>query len=67
MQGDNIIHSLISACLLENVSEMDEGDSVKMHDVICDMALWITREFKHRIILLSRQGLNYLKNQMLRH
>ncbi|KAL1096513.1 hypothetical protein V6Z11_D06G227900 [Gossypium hirsutum] len=43
MQGDHIIYSLISACLLENVGEIDGEDCVKMHDVIRDMALWITR------------------------
>ncbi|KAK8350563.1 hypothetical protein V6Z11_1Z043000 [Gossypium hirsutum] len=46
MQGDHIIYSLISACLLENVGEIDGEDCVKMHDVIRDMALWITREFE---------------------
>ncbi|KAH1055164.1 hypothetical protein J1N35_033229 [Gossypium stocksii] len=46
MQGDHIIYSLISACLLENVGEIDGENCVKMHDVIRDMTLWITREFK---------------------
>ncbi|KAH1055155.1 hypothetical protein J1N35_033220 [Gossypium stocksii] len=46
MQGDHIIYSLISACLLENVGEIDGEDCVKMHDVIRDMTLWITREFE---------------------
>ncbi|TYI78688.1 hypothetical protein E1A91_D06G230200v1 [Gossypium mustelinum] len=46
MQGDHIIYSLITACLLENVGEIDGEDCVKMHDVIRDMALWITREFE---------------------
>ncbi|KAB2026641.1 hypothetical protein ES319_D06G234700v1 [Gossypium barbadense] len=46
MQGDNIICSLISACLLENDGEIDGEDCVKMHDVIRDMTLWITREFE---------------------
>ncbi|CAB4272783.1 unnamed protein product [Prunus armeniaca] len=31
----NIIRTLITSCMLE-----EEGDSVKMHDVIRDMALW---------------------------
>ncbi|XP_040972219.1 disease resistance protein UNI [Gossypium hirsutum] len=42
MQGDCIISSLLSACLLER----DGEDFVKMHDVIRDMALWITWELK---------------------
>ncbi|KAA3478441.1 putative disease resistance protein [Gossypium australe] len=46
MQGDHIIYSLISACLLESVGEIDGEDCVKMHDVIRDMALWIIREFE---------------------
>ncbi|MBA0868362.1 hypothetical protein Goshw_012333 [Gossypium schwendimanii] len=46
MQGDNIICSLLSACLLENDGEIDGEDCVKMHDVIRDMTLWITREFE---------------------
>ncbi|PON87217.1 LOW QUALITY PROTEIN: AAA+ ATPase domain containing protein [Trema orientale] len=38
-QGYNIIGSLLYACLLEEGSE--GSNSVKMHDVIRDMALWI--------------------------
>ncbi|OAY52843.1 probable disease resistance protein At5g63020 [Manihot esculenta] len=38
-EGYNIIGMLVHACLLEH-----EGSSVKMHDVIRDMALWITCE-----------------------
>ncbi|XP_052885756.1 disease resistance protein RPS5-like [Gossypium arboreum] len=45
MQGDDIINSLLNACLLENGDELGE-DCVKMHDVIRDMALWITHELK---------------------
>ncbi|KAG8490042.1 hypothetical protein CXB51_016115 [Gossypium anomalum] len=46
MQGDNIIGSLLNVCLLENCGEIDGEDCVKMHDVIRDMAFWITREFE---------------------
>ncbi|MBA0703270.1 hypothetical protein Goari_026913, partial [Gossypium aridum] len=46
MQGDNIICSLISACLLENDGEIDGEDCVKMHDEIRDITLWITRQFE---------------------
>ncbi|MBA0748396.1 hypothetical protein Gogos_005222, partial [Gossypium gossypioides] len=42
MQGDYIVNSLLSACLLERDGEY----FVKMHDVIRDMTLWITREFE---------------------
>ncbi|KAK8575886.1 hypothetical protein V6N13_032804 [Hibiscus sabdariffa] len=37
MQGDHIVNSLLSACLLERGGE----EHVKMHDVIRDMGLWI--------------------------
>ncbi|KAG4212929.1 hypothetical protein ERO13_A01G017700v2 [Gossypium hirsutum] len=40
-QGHYIIGSLIDACLLE---KGPSNDSVKMHDVIRDMALWIAGE-----------------------
>ncbi|MBA0811518.1 hypothetical protein Gohar_003409, partial [Gossypium harknessii] len=46
MQGDNFISSLLNACLLENGSVINGEDCVKMHDVIRDMTLWITREFE---------------------
>ncbi|GMJ14256.1 RESISTANT TO P. SYRINGAE 5 [Hibiscus trionum] len=39
-QGDHIIDSLLSACLLER----DGEEHVKMHDVIRDMGLWIACE-----------------------
>ncbi|MBA0627390.1 hypothetical protein Godav_004909, partial [Gossypium davidsonii] len=42
MQGGDIISSLLNACLLER----DGENYVKMHDVIRDMALWITRKFE---------------------
>ncbi|KAB2026598.1 hypothetical protein ES319_D06G231200v1 [Gossypium barbadense] len=45
MQVNDIISSLL-ICLLENCGVIDGEDSVKMHDVIHDMALWITREFE---------------------
>ncbi|XP_017979050.1 PREDICTED: probable disease resistance protein At1g12280 [Theobroma cacao] len=40
MQGHNIINSLLNACLLEKGTY---AESVMMHDVISDMALWIAR------------------------
>ncbi|KAG4143493.1 hypothetical protein ERO13_D06G191500v2 [Gossypium hirsutum] len=43
MQSDHIINSLLNACLLENGGEIHGEECVKMHDVIRDMALWITR------------------------
>ncbi|KAG4196761.1 hypothetical protein ERO13_A06G192200v2 [Gossypium hirsutum] len=46
MQGNNTISSLLNACLLEHGGVIDGEDYVKMHDVIRDMALWITREFE---------------------
>ncbi|KAE8721192.1 putative Disease resistance protein family [Hibiscus syriacus] len=47
MQGDNIINSLLSACLLERAEESIYGENqVKMHDVIRDMGLWIACEPK---------------------
>ncbi|KAJ9692226.1 hypothetical protein PVL29_011342 [Vitis rotundifolia] len=56
-QGDEIIRSLKLACLLEgDVS----GDTCKMHDVIRDMALWLScelscesREEKHKSFVLE--------------
>ncbi|XP_017978284.1 PREDICTED: probable disease resistance protein At5g63020 [Theobroma cacao] len=41
-QGYDIIGTLVYACLLE-----EEGDYVKMHDVIRDMSLWIANECKY--------------------
>ncbi|KAH1055121.1 hypothetical protein J1N35_033186 [Gossypium stocksii] len=46
MQGNDIISYILNACLLENGGVTDGKDCVKMHDVIRDMALWITREFE---------------------
>ncbi|KAG8489969.1 hypothetical protein CXB51_016060 [Gossypium anomalum] len=46
MQGDDIISSLLNACLLEIGGVTNGEDCVKMHDLIRDMALWITREFE---------------------
>ncbi|XP_028780280.1 probable disease resistance protein At5g63020 [Neltuma alba] len=37
-QGEDIISSLKSACLLENG---EEENTIKMHDVIRDMAIWL--------------------------
>ncbi|CAL8132771.1 unnamed protein product [Prunus armeniaca] len=44
----HIIGTLLTSCLLE-----DEGNSVKMHDVICDMALWLACD-------LGKEGENIL-------
>ncbi|KAH9706819.1 Disease resistance protein SUMM2 [Citrus sinensis] len=41
-QGYYIVGTLVHACLLEEV----EDDQVKMHDVVRDMALWITCEIE---------------------
>ncbi|KAE8721187.1 putative Disease resistance protein family [Hibiscus syriacus] len=47
MQGDHIINSLLSACLLERAEESFDGkEYVKMHDVIRDMCLWIACELE---------------------
>ncbi|MBA0627416.1 hypothetical protein Godav_004930, partial [Gossypium davidsonii] len=46
MQGNDIISSLLNACLLENCGVIGGENCVKMHDVIHDMALWITRKFE---------------------
>ncbi|TYI24247.1 hypothetical protein ES332_A06G220400v1 [Gossypium tomentosum] len=43
MQSDHIINCLLNACLLENSGEIHGEECVKMHDVIRDMAVWITR------------------------
>ncbi|MBA0695032.1 hypothetical protein Goari_005269 [Gossypium aridum] len=55
MQGNDIISSLL-ICLLENCGVIDGEDCVKLHDVIHDMALWITREFEatERIAVLKQ-------------
>ena len=52
-QGDEIIRSLKLACLLE--SDVSE-DTCKMHDVIRDMALWLSCEYgeeKHKSFVLE--------------
>lgn len=41
-RGYTIIGDLIRACLLEN----EQGNCVKMHDVVRDMALWIACEIE---------------------
>ncbi|KAB2026552.1 hypothetical protein ES319_D06G227300v1 [Gossypium barbadense] len=41
MQSNDIISSLLNACLLENGGEIHGEECVKMHDVIRDMALCI--------------------------
>ncbi|TYJ31484.1 hypothetical protein E1A91_A06G201800v1 [Gossypium mustelinum] len=44
MQSDDIISSHLNACLLENGGEIHGEECVKMHDMMHDMALWITSE-----------------------
>ncbi|ESR40600.1 hypothetical protein CICLE_v10024842mg [Citrus x clementina] len=52
-QGYDILDTLVRACLLEEV----EDDEVKMHDVIRDMAIWITCEIeKEKRNFLVRAG-----------
>ncbi|CAB4272750.1 unnamed protein product [Prunus armeniaca] len=51
----HIIGILLTSCLLE-----DEGDSVKMHDVIRDMALWLARD-------LGKEGENILVDTCAYH
>ncbi|XP_034696782.1 probable disease resistance protein At5g63020 [Vitis riparia] len=56
-QGFNIISTLIHACLLE---EPLDTNSVKLHDVIRDMALWITGEMgemKGKFLVQTRADL----------
>ncbi|KAH9666787.1 putative disease resistance protein [Citrus sinensis] len=56
-QGYDILDTLVRACLLEEV----EDDKVKMHDVIRDMALWITGEIekeKRNFLVCAGAGLN---------
>ncbi|XP_072970555.1 putative disease resistance protein At4g10780 [Typha angustifolia] len=40
--GHTLIGNLVGACLLEPANHLDR--SVRMHDVLRDMALWITRD-----------------------
>ncbi|CAB4303273.1 unnamed protein product [Prunus armeniaca] len=51
----HIIGTLLTSCLLE-----DEGDSVKMHDVIRDMALWLACD-------LGKKGENILVDTGVYH
>ncbi|KAH9715176.1 putative disease resistance protein [Citrus sinensis] len=55
-QGYDILDTLVRACLLEEV----EDDEVKMHDVVRDMALWITCEIekeKRNFLVCAGEGL----------
>ncbi|KAH9715213.1 putative disease resistance protein [Citrus sinensis] len=55
-QGYDILDTLVRACLLEEL----EDDEVKMHDVIRDMALWITGEIekeKQNFLVCAGAGL----------
>ncbi|XP_034696680.1 probable disease resistance protein At5g63020 [Vitis riparia] len=49
-QGHNIIEHLKVACLFES----DEDNRIKMHDVIRDMALWLTSDYcgnKNKVVV----------------
>ncbi|KAK9205297.1 hypothetical protein WN943_015564 [Citrus x changshan-huyou] len=55
-QGYSIVGTLLHACLLEE----EEGNRVKMHDVIRDMALWIASTFENKnekFLVLAGVGL----------
>ncbi|KAH9782033.1 hypothetical protein KPL71_008717 [Citrus sinensis] len=55
-QGYCIVGTLLHACLLEE----EEGNRVKMHDVIRDMALWIASTFENKnekFLVLAGVGL----------
>ncbi|XP_024036102.1 putative disease resistance protein At4g10780 isoform X2 [Citrus clementina] len=55
-QGYYIVGTLVHACLLEEV----EDDKVKMHDVVRDMAIWITGEIekeKRNFLVCAGAGL----------
>ncbi|KAG4196679.1 hypothetical protein ERO13_A06G186600v2 [Gossypium hirsutum] len=56
MQGNYIINSLLSACLLENGGEIGGEDCVKMHDVVRDMALWIACELETKEKFFVKAG-----------
>ncbi|XP_028761006.1 probable disease resistance protein At5g63020 [Neltuma alba] len=51
--GEDIISGLSYACLLENG---DKENTIKMHDVIRDMALWIACEEQARFIVKDGYG-----------
>ncbi|KAJ9692608.1 hypothetical protein PVL29_011599 [Vitis rotundifolia] len=56
-QGFNIITTLVHACLLE---EPSDTQCVKLHDVVRDMALWITGEMgemKVKLLVQTSAGL----------
>ena len=56
-QGFNIISTLVHACLLE---ECSNSRFVKFHDVVRDMALWITSEMgemKGKLLVQTSVGL----------
>ncbi|KAH9714840.1 putative disease resistance protein [Citrus sinensis] len=55
-QGSSLIRSLLHVCLLEE----EDDNRVKMHDVVCDMALWIastTEKQEERYLVLAGVGL----------
>ncbi|XP_058074778.1 disease resistance protein RPS5-like [Magnolia sinica] len=59
-KGHDIIGRLKAACLLESGS--DEKTKVKLHDVICDLALWIASECgekKKRYLVKAGIGLRH--------
>lgn len=63
--GDKIIENLKHACLLKESNEFK--DCIKMHDLVRDMPLWISRECekrKHKMLvyeLVEPQGVAHWK------
>ncbi|KAK3219697.1 hypothetical protein Dsin_013667 [Dipteronia sinensis] len=60
-EGKCNTESLKRACLLETV---EKKCSVKMHDVLRDMALWIASELKSKILVQERTKLDEAKSSM---
>ncbi|MFQ6644284.1 hypothetical protein Gotur_017767, partial [Gossypium turneri] len=54
MQGDYIISSLLSACLLERGGEIGGEDCVKMHDVIRDMDVKAWEDAKRMSVMKNK-------------
>ncbi|XP_054779312.1 LOW QUALITY PROTEIN: probable disease resistance protein At1g61300 [Prosopis cineraria] len=52
-QGEDIISSLLYACLLENG---DRENTIKMHDVVRDMALWVACDHGKKITFFVKDG-----------
>ncbi|XP_028771737.1 probable disease resistance protein At1g61190 [Neltuma alba] len=65
--GESIIEKLKLSCLLESVED-DRFvlDAVKMHDMICDMALWIARDQDNVEFMQSVSIMDYWESQKIR-